>query len=79
VNIFILSRIFHPGKMFVFETGQLTNPRYIISFPTKRHWINRYLSGLLDPFVTLLEVHKLMYFKQEAGQPLNLKYQKALY
>lgn len=23
--------------MFVFETGQLTNPRYIINFPTKRH------------------------------------------
>ena len=22
----------------------------------------RYLAGLLDPFVTLLEVHKLMYF-----------------
>ncbi|WP_456326829.1 type II toxin-antitoxin system antitoxin DNA ADP-ribosyl glycohydrolase DarG [Palaeococcus sp. (in: euryarchaeotes)] len=27
-----------PGKMFVFETGYLTNPRYIINFPTKRHW-----------------------------------------
>jgi O-acetyl-ADP-ribose deacetylase (regulator of RNase III) len=27
-----------PGKMFVFETGRLTNPRYIINFPTKRHW-----------------------------------------
>src|SRR6185436_3049948 len=27
-----------PGKLFVFETGQLTNPRYIINFPTKRHW-----------------------------------------
>ena len=27
-----------PGKMFVFETGQLTNPRFIINFPTKRHW-----------------------------------------
>ena len=24
--------------MFVFETGQLTNPRFIINFPTKRHW-----------------------------------------
>ena len=22
----------------MFETGQLTNPRYIINFPTKRHW-----------------------------------------
>lgn len=27
-----------PGLMFVFETGYLTNPRYIINFPTKRHW-----------------------------------------
>ena len=27
-----------PGRMFVFETGQLTPPRYIINFPTKRHW-----------------------------------------
>ena len=27
-----------PGRMFVFETGGLTNPRYIINFPTKRHW-----------------------------------------
>src|SRR4030042_5107917 len=27
-----------PGRMFVFETGQLTHPRVIINFPTKRHW-----------------------------------------
>jgi O-acetyl-ADP-ribose deacetylase (regulator of RNase III) len=162
-----------PGKMLVFETGGLTNPRYIINFPTKRHWkgksriediesglialakeielrniqsiaipplgaglggldwvqvrpliqaalqkfsdrriivfepsneladqrtnysksvpkmtpgraalvglIDRYLRGLLDPFVTLLEVHKLMYFMQNAGEPLRLKYTKAHY
>ena len=24
--------------MFVFDRGTLTNPRYIINFPTKRHW-----------------------------------------
>lgn len=160
-----------PGRMFVFETGQLTNPKWIINFPTKRHWrgksrledieiglralkqeiisrgirsiaipplgsglgglawgdvrhlienalgdlsnvqiivfepyvateekplvrsatppsmtpgraalivlMHRYLEGLLDPFVTLLEIHKLMYFMQEAGQPLKLKYVKA--
>lgn len=162
-----------PGRMFVFDTGQLTPPRYIINFPTKRHWrgksriedieaglaalvkvirerrirsiavpplasglgglnwldikprieaalqpltdvrvsvyepkgapasdtmkhsrevprmtagraalvelTHRYLSGLLDPFVTLLEVHKLMYFMQEAGEPLRLKYSQAPY
>ena len=27
-----------PGCMFVFETGQMISPRYIINFPTKRHW-----------------------------------------
>ena len=27
-----------PGRMFVFETGLMTNPKYIINFPTKRHW-----------------------------------------
>lgn len=159
-----------PGYMFVFETGTLTNPKYIVNFPTKRHWrgksriedieaglealrleiqhreirsiaipplgsglgglewrlvrsriesalgglptvrifvfepvgapaktqsraipqmtagraalvflIHRYLGGLLDPFVTLLEVHKLMYFMQEAGEPLKLRYAKAPY
>src|SRR5439155_6254079 len=41
--------------------------------------MNRYLGGLMDPFVTLLEVHKLMYFMQEAGEPLRLQYAKAPY
>jgi O-acetyl-ADP-ribose deacetylase (regulator of RNase III) len=163
-----------PGRMFVYETGQLGLPRFIINFPTKRHWrgrsriedidagledlvgvirskgirsiaipplgsglggldwdgevrprveraletlkdvrvfvfepkgapasdkmvrarecpkmtpgraalvelIHRYLGGLLDPFITLLEIHKLMYFMQEAGEPLRLRYVKALY
>ena len=27
-----------PGEMFITPTGQLLNPRYIINFPTKRHW-----------------------------------------
>ncbi len=162
-----------PGVMFVFETGRLTPPRFIINFPTKRHWrgksriedidaglealirevrvrgirsiavpplgcglgglswsdvkptierafaalpevrvlsfepsdppggrevaksgpppamtvgravlvalIDRYLGGLMDPFITLLEVQKLMYFAQEAGEPLRLQYVKGPY
>ena len=39
----------------------------------------RYLRGLLDPFVTLLEVQKLMYFAQVAGEPLKLKFEKGPY
>jgi O-acetyl-ADP-ribose deacetylase (regulator of RNase III) len=41
--------------------------------------MHRYLSGLLDPFVSLLEAHKLMYFLQGAGQPLRLNYRKSHY
>ena len=26
------------GKMFVYKTNELFNPKYIINFPTKRHW-----------------------------------------
>ncbi len=164
-----------PGQMFVFRTGRRTNPKYIINFPTKRHWrgksrmedidaglvalvdairkygicaiaipplgsglgglnwqdvkpriesalqalqsddvhitiyepnggsraksqvrsgniptmtpgraalvglMDRYLRGLLDPNVSLLEVHKLMYFQQAAGESLSLRYTKGLY
>lgn len=162
-----------PGRMFVHETGQMTNPRLIINFPTKRHWkgnsriedveaglidliavikqhhirsvaipplgcglggldwndvrpriqaalsqlpevdavvfepagapapesiarakkiphmtagraallglMNRYLIGLMDPFVSLLEIHKLLYFLQEADESLNLNFKKGLY
>jgi len=41
--------------------------------------IHRYLCGLLDPFVTLLEAHKLMYFMQAAGEPLRLRYVEGPY
>jgi O-acetyl-ADP-ribose deacetylase (regulator of RNase III) len=26
------------GKVLIYETGNLINPKYIINFPTKRHW-----------------------------------------
>ncbi len=162
-----------PGKMFVYKTDSLINPKYVINFPTKRHWraasrmediesglqdlvevitknniasialpslgsglgglvwaevrariehtlsqlpnvtiivfeppenpeaekmvkasrvpnmtpgravlvelMHRYLADLLYPFVSLLEVHKFMYFLQEGGERLNLKYQKKIY
>uniref|UniRef100_A0A831TZ42 Appr-1-p processing protein n=1 Tax=Geobacter metallireducens TaxID=28232 RepID=A0A831TZ42_GEOME len=162
-----------PGRMFIYDTGRLTNPRYIVNFPTKRHWkgksrmedvdaglaalveeirarqirsiaipplgsglggldwakvrprieaamggidnvkvvifepgdahadervnsssdapkmtagraalvglMHRYLSGLLDPFISLLEVHKLMYFLSAAQEPLRLNYTKGPY
>lgn len=32
-----------PGRMFVFERGDMFSPwpRYIVNFPTKRHWRNK--------------------------------------
>jgi O-acetyl-ADP-ribose deacetylase (regulator of RNase III) len=34
------------GRMFVFHTGELSNPRHIVNFPTKRHWKGK--SNLAD-------------------------------
>jgi len=41
--------------------------------------MRRYLAAAMDPSVTLLEIHKLMYFMQESGQNLRLKYSKGPY
>lgn len=41
--------------------------------------MNRYYLGLLEPFINLLGVHKLMYFLQCAGEPLKLNFQKGTY
>jgi hypothetical protein len=38
-----------------------------------------YLMPAMDPTVTLLEIHKLMYFMQEAGEPLRLRFEKGPY
>lgn len=42
-----------PGKVFVYETNLSRNPRYIINFPTKKHWrsksnIEYIIRGLKD-------------------------------
>ena len=41
--------------------------------------MDRYLAALMDPFVSLLEIHKLMYFMQNQGEKLKLNYSKAQY
>ncbi len=35
-----------PGRMFIFDNSRLINPRYVINFPTKRHWRGK--SRLVD-------------------------------
>lgn len=41
--------------------------------------MRQYLAAVMDPSVTLLEIHKLMYFMQQAGEPLRLRYAKGPY
>ena len=43
--------------------------------------MDRYVRALLDPFVTLLEAHKLMYFMKVSGEPAldRLRVVKGLY
>ncbi len=41
--------------------------------------MRRYLAAVMDPYVSLLEIHKLMYFMQESGEPLRLAYAKGPY
>src|ERR1700736_69821 len=47
-----------PSKMFVFDYGGLVEPKFIINFPTKRHWwqpsrLADIGAGLIVPDVTL--------------------------
>ncbi len=54
-------------------------PRMTLSRAVLLELMQRYLSGLMDTSVSLLEVHKLMYFMQESGEPLKLNYTKGPY
>jgi len=46
------------GRMFVFETGLLGQPRFIINFPTKKHWRAR--SRLSDIKAGLADLHRVI-------------------
>jgi O-acetyl-ADP-ribose deacetylase (regulator of RNase III) len=46
------------GHMFVCETGLMTNPRYVINFPTKTHW--RAKSRLEDIEVGLTDLKRVI-------------------
>lgn len=63
-------------KMVKSETKpELTIPRAAVV-----GLMRRYLAGVMDPFITLLELHKLMYFLVEVGEPIpKLKFQKGPY
>lgn len=46
------------GRMFVHDTGQLHGPRWIINFPTKRHWRNN--SRLADIEAGLADLRRVL-------------------
>ena len=51
----------HPGRMFIHPTNLLVNPKFIINFPTKRHWRGKSRLGDVDAGLKALvrEVEKL--------------------
>ena len=55
------------------------SPRMTLSRAVLIELAQEYLSGLMDVSISLLEIHKLMYFMQEGGEPLKLRYAKAPY
>lgn len=61
-----------PGHMFVFETGSMINPKYIINFPTKRHWKgNSRLGDIQDGLKALIEEVKKLGIQSIAVPPLG--------
>jgi O-acetyl-ADP-ribose deacetylase (regulator of RNase III) len=69
--------IFAPGETpaAVNMPNRTERPKMTIGQAALIALMDRYLKGMLDPFVSLLEIHKLMYFLQAAGQPLRLRYE----
>ena len=73
--------VYEPGKAPDAKVMVRTNepPRMTTARAVLVVLMDRYLKGFLDPFVTMIELHKLMYLMQEAGEPLNLKFKKHHY
>ncbi|MEQ8820949.1 MAG: macro domain-containing protein [Sumerlaeia bacterium] len=73
--------LFEPGG--VASTERMKNatkpPRMTAGRAALLGLMDRYLDGLLDPFVSLLEIHKLLYFLQVSGEDLKLEYKRGVY
>lgn len=71
--------IYEPDTTTQYHTQTQEIPKMTTGRASLIELMNRYLQGLLDPTISLLEVHKLMYFMQESGENLRLKYIKHHY
>ena len=69
--------VFEPHASPPVALPKVTRPTMTAGRAALLGLMHRYLIGLAQPFVTLLEVHKLLYFMQKAGEPLRLRYVKA--
>ena len=73
--------VFEPGKAPAAKSMSVSKetPNMTAGRAALLGLMNQYVSAVMDPFVTLLELHKLMYFMQELGEPLKLRFQQAPY
>ena len=61
-----------PGSMHVWATGAMTGPRYIINFPTKRHWkANSRLDDIEAGLADLVTVVRDLGIRSVALPPLG--------
>lgn len=61
-----------PGHMFIVDLKSLTNPHYIINFPTKRHWKGKSkLEDIRNGLISLVEDVKRLGIKSIAVPPLG--------
>ena len=61
-----------PGTMFVFPTGMLGNPKFIINFPTKRHWRgNARIEDIAAGLTALIAEIRRLGIKSVAVPPLG--------
>ena len=61
-----------PGRVLVFETGSMLNPKFIINFPTKRHWKGKSrMEDVEDGLVNLISRVRSLHIQSIAIPPLG--------
>jgi O-acetyl-ADP-ribose deacetylase (regulator of RNase III) len=61
-----------PGRMFIFDTASMVNPRYIINFPTKRYWREKSrIEDIESGLKTLIEEVRRLGIRSVAVPPLG--------
>ena len=66
------SKVVKPGKMFIYNSGALARPKYIINFPTKKHWKGKsQIEYIQDGLIDLVEQIKALNINSIAVPPLG--------